>query len=774
MHEKFDIDDSLTQFPGRSQAPTHARREESSGVDEAAELRLADYLKVLYKRRWTAGTIFAVVLGLVTVQTFTATPIYEATARLLIESDERNVVSFEQVIEENRSASDYYQTQYSILRSRTLARRVLDQQQLWSHPAFGGPSAQPESRSLFSNLRSIAGAPTAALRQMWGSKDASEERAEPPADETAAESLAIDALLGSLSVRPVRNSRLVDVGYTSPDPVLAAQITNGVARAYIEQNLEYKFLASKEASDWLGERLGEQRAQVEAAEAALQRYRERNDAISLEDRENIVVQKLADLNAAVTRAKTVRIEKEALYNQLRASQSNPALLDTFPAILSNAFIQQQKTTLAELQRQEAQLSEKFGPKHPDLVRVTTAIQHAQAKLEGEIAKVVQSVRSEFQSASAQEGSLTAALNAQKSEAMSMNRKAIDYGVLQRDVDSSKQMYDSLMQRAKETGVAGALRTSNIRIVDSAERPRTPVSPQKRRNVLFGGMAGLALAVGLVFFFELLDSRIKTPDDIKAHLGLSTLGLLPVVESKTLHGGYPLLGADRSPQFNEALKTIRTNLLFSTTNEGPNSLVVTSTGPGEGKSTVAANIAISLAQTGQRVLLVDADMRKPKAHLIFELPSDPGLSNLVVGQAKASEVVQRTTITGLWLMAAGKLPPNPAELVGGARFKDIIESLRRHFEWVIIDSPPVMAVTDAVLISHGAHATVFVIGAEMTNRQNAKKALEQLAKGRGRVVGAVLNRVDLKANPFYYSDYYRPEYAAYYSSTVVEEPVSVAK
>ena len=299
-------------------------------------------------------------------------------------------------------------------------------------------------------------------------------------------------------------------------------------------------MASKEASEWLGERLAEQRNQVEAAETKLQHYREQNDAISLQDRENIVVQKLGDLNAAVTRAKTDRIQKQAMYNQLKASQSNPASLDTFPAILSNTFIQQQKGELAELLRQQAQLSEKLGEKHPQLQTLKSTIETAEAKLQTEIAKVVQSVKSEYMAALAQEQSLSSALNQQKDEALAMNRKGIEYSVLDRDVQSNKQIYESLLQRAKETGVSGELKASNIRVVDPAERPRSAVTPYKTLNLALAMVGGSIFALGLAFFFEYFDSRIKSPEELTGHLGLAALGMVPALADGSWEGPEPLI------------------------------------------------------------------------------------------------------------------------------------------------------------------------------------------------------------------------------------------
>ncbi len=724
-------------------------------VTEPRAVHLLDYVKVLYKRRWTAITAFLLVAVSVTVYTFTAIPIYDAKVRLLVQAEDQNVVEFKKVVEEGQSRADYYQTQYNMLQSRALARRTIDQLQLWEGPPFAG-----KSEAGFSLKRSVAALPGAIIGLF---RTADREPAVDPipgADETAAQSRVIDAFVGNLTVAPVRNSRLVDLRYSLPDPAMATTIANALAKNYIEQNLEFKFLASKEASDWLGQRLAEQRQLVEVAEAKLQQYREQNDAISFEDRQNITVQKLGDLNAAVTRAKTVRIEKEAVYNQLRESQSNPALLDTFPAILSNGYIQQQKVELAALTSQHAQLSERLGEKHPQITALQISIKTAQNKLQGEIGKIVQSVRSDYLAAVAQEQSLVSALNQQKSEALAMNRKAIDYGVLERDAQSSKQLYQNLMQRAKETGVTGELKTSNIRVVDPAELPRSPTSPKKQLNMLVGLFGGLLFGTTLVFFFEYLDSRIKTPDEIRLHLGLAHLGLLPALDPK---GGYPLINNGVPALFSEAFRAARTNVLFSSAQEGARSLVVTSTGPGEGKSMVAANLAISLAQAGQRVLLIDGDMRKPKVHEIFGFPQEPGLSNVLVGNAKASDAVKKSPVSGLWLLSSGMNPPNPAELLGSKRCREFVMSLEGHFDWIIIDSPPVMAVTDAALVAHYASGVVFVVGCEMTSRHAAKRALDQLEQAQAKFVGAILNRVDLEHNAYYYSQYYRREYSQYYAT-----------
>jgi exopolysaccharide transport family protein len=711
------------------------------------DTHLLEYVRVLYKRRWTAATVFVLVVLSVTVYTFTATPMYEARTRLLIETDDPNIVAFKTVIDDTQSKGDYYQTQYNILQSRALARKSIDDLRLWSSPLLN-----PEGQ----RRRFGIGAAWAALAGDDGDQPS---RA---ADETAQQSRVIDGFLANLTIAPIRNSRLVDLKYRLADAALATSIANALARNYIQQNLEYKFTASKDATDWLGERLAEERKQVEASESALQQYRERNDAISLEDRQNIVVQRLADLNAAVTRAKTERLQKEALYRQLQASGSDQATLSTFPAIFGNTFIQQQKTELATLQRQQAQMAEKLGDRHPDMVKIQSAIQHAQAQLQAEVTKVVAAVRADYEAARTQEESLSSALASQKGEAMAMNRKAIEYSVLERDVESSKQIYNSLLQRAKETSVAGELKSSNIRVVDAAERPRQPVAPRGLFTVGLALLGGVILACGTAFFFEYLDSRIKSPEEIEAYLGLPAIGMIPAL-GKNWKQSNPLINNGVPPNFAEAFRALRTNVLFAAAEAASRAVVVTSTGPGEGKTLVACNLAIAFATAGQRVLLIDGDMRRPRVHDVIVSAQEPGLSNVIVGDAAAGDAVRRTEVPGLWVLTAGRVPPNPAELLGSRVFSELMTSMRSQFDWVVIDSPPVMAVTDPNVAARVADRVVFVIGAEMTSYKIARRALEQLQRARVPFAGAVLNNVQLQRHAYYYSQYYRREYASYYTA-----------
>lgn len=754
--------DSAAYPPGAAAAGYGAGYGASYGPSNAGdEIHLSDYLRVLHKRRWTAITAFLIVFGSVTVYTFSTTPIFSARAQILIENENPNVVKFEEVYDQNKTTNDYYQTQYRLLQSRLLARRTLDAEQLWEHSLFVGTG---KSSGISLSPTAWAGAGFQFVRGFFVASKTDLAEA-PGAAESDRQSRIIDSFLGGLTITPVRFSRLVDVTYRSPDPAASALFANALAKQYIDQSLEFKFLATKEATDFLNARTAEQRKALDQSEQALQKYRERTGAVALEDRQNIVVQRLSDLNAAVTRARTDRIEKESVYTQIRTIQSDRAAVDTFPAILNNSFIQQLKGQLNELQRQQAQMTEKLGARHPDMVKVQSAIETTENRINTEVQKVVQALRNDYQAALANERALQASLDQQRVEAQELNRAAIQYGVLQRDATSNQTMFTGLLERSRETGISGELKTSNIRIVDKAETPRRPTSPNKANNLTLAIFGGSFLGIALAFFFEYLDSRIKQPEEIKTQLGLPFLGMVPLFVAKETTGP-PLIGNGMPQEFTEAFRGIRTNVLFSSADAGSKSIVVTSTGPGEGKSLVSANIAMSLAQAGQRVLLIDADMRRPKTHELFGIAVEPGLSNVMVGDAKASETVKRTLTPNLWIMAAGKHPPNPAELLGSRRFKDFMESLPEHFDWVIIDTPPVMAVTDATVVAHYTTGVVFVVGSEMTSKGVAKAALEQLDAVKARYVGGILNRVDVRRNPYYYARHYRRAYANYYSKQSV--------
>jgi capsular exopolysaccharide synthesis family protein len=748
---------------------------ERPGDDEPARGRSAmmggpershalDYLRVLSKRRWTALAAFVLTIAAAVVYTWTVTPVYEARVQLMIEDERPRVVVFKDAIDQDRDKIDYQQTQVAILQSRGLARRTIAAQSLWNNPEFTG--AELKGQGLVGRWAgSVTGAVAGAVAALSKSAPVTAAAPRTPAPstgvaETAMEARIVDAFLGNLTVAAVRNSRMVVVKFTSQNPQLAANVANALTDAYTKQNLEFKSLNASEAAEWLGSQLEEQRKKVEASQTALQRYREQTESVSTDSRENTVMQKLNELNTAVTHAKTERILKEAAYRRVQALQDTQANLDAVPAILGNGFIQTLKTQLSDLLRQQAQLRRTLGDRHPEMLKLQESIDAAQTRLRGEVAKVVDGLRHDFLAAEAEEQGLGAAVEAQKREALVMRRKQIEYDTLEHSAASDRQIFETLLQRTKETGVSGQGLGSNIRVIDTADIPRSPISPKKERNLFLAFVGGTMLAVGLAFFVDYLDKSIQTPDEVKEHLGLTCLGLVPTTKDTPGSEGL-LMSNGVPPRFKESFRMLRTNVLFASSKEPLRTILVTSTGPNEGKTVVATNLAIALAQTGQQVVLVDGDMRRPSIHKALLAHQEPGLSEAVTSGLLAPGIVQATAIPGLSILSSGATPPNPSELLSSPHLKELLNALTEQYAWVVIDSPPVMAVTDASLIANVVGGVLFVVAAEKTLAPIAMNALEQLEGASAWFVGAVLNRVDLERNAFFYSSYYRHEYSQYY-------------
>jgi capsular exopolysaccharide synthesis family protein len=421
--------------------------------------------------------------------------------------------------------------------------------------------------------------------------------------------------------------------------------------------------------------------------------------------------------------------------------------DSIPEILQNPYIQSLKAQLAELERRKALLSERYGDKHPEMLTVNASIQDATRQLNLEIAKAVDSIRHDYESAMLEERTLASALEEQKALATDLDRKSVTYTVLQRDAESNRELYLTLLRREKELQVLANSRGNNVRLVERAAVPQVPFSPNLRRAMMLGAIVAFLVAIGLVLGLDYLDDTIKTPEDI-ARLGLPFLALIPAARAGRHR---PTLSGHND--FSEAIRSLRTSIALST-RQGGSIVLVTSAQPLEGKTTTACNLATALAYGGAKVLLIDADMRRPGVHRNFGLDNRCGLSELLSGQAHLTQAVQRLAAPDLWIMSAGSTPHNPSELLASGRMEALLGQVQNGpFDWVIVDTPPVLAVTDASILTQWVSGVAFVVGSEMTRRRLAERAIETLAAGRPRILGAVLNRVDVSRNKYYYARHY---------------------
>jgi len=718
------------------------------------------YWAMIHKRRAIIFTCLGVSVVVALIYNYTTRPVYQATCQILIDRDTPNVLPNKELVDLVQAGSDYYQTQYQLLRGRMLAERVVERLQLQKSDEFlTGPMLTPWERL---QTRFLGKPPKAAV-------DTDGMPLSP----------AVAAFRSRVTVEPVPGSRLVNLRFTAYDPTLAMQVVNALAQLYIEQSLEFRFTTSTEATGWLGDRLKEQQERVQAAEKALQQYREKEGLVNPEERQSLVDQKLQALNMAVLNARTDRIAKETIVSQLR--NLSPSALESFPAVMVNPVVQAIKGQLADLHRDEARLSETLGDKHPDMVKVRSQIRSTEDKLRNEMRSVVHAAEADYRTALSQEATLQANLEAVKQEAMGVNRKAIEYGVLRREVDSNQQIYKDLLTRTKQTGLETELKTTNIRVVEKAEVPRHPVSPQRARNYQLSVLLGLALGIGLVLIFEHFDNTLKTPEDVKDHLGLPFLGMVPDVGARPVSGGGPRPAGGASPLIlknpqsavAESYRVLRTNLIFSSAENQGRALVVSSANPGEGKTTTVANLASSLALNGAKVLAVDADLRRPTMHQHFGIQKTPGLSDLIVGKCQASQAIQSTRFKGLQVLPCGYVPPNPAELLGSSQMRQVVEALRAHYEWVLIDTPPILAMADTPVLCPLVDGIVLVVGAEVSSRPTIQRAIDQLQSVGGKIVGVVLNKVNLERNSYYYSQYYGEYYRSYYAEGASYQPASTA-
>jgi capsular exopolysaccharide synthesis family protein len=733
------------------------------GFTPDSDVHILDRIAVLYRYRRISIAVFVLTSAAMMIQGYSTIQYYRAQGQLLIENERTTAVPglAGQNADFYEDPEPYFQTQYKILRGRDLTRHVVARIKLNQVPEFNGTAKPPSTPfTLLGDLR------TRLVSLVSGKAQTPAQT--PRGEQTPDESALVGAFISRVNVEPVRGSRLVLVSFDAVDPTVATAATNGLMDEYVDQNLEVKLQSSQNMLDWLDKELANQQRKVEESERALAEYRDKQNALSLDDKQNIVLSRLNALNDAVTKARMERVQKETQYilikPLLRGGTVGPVSPDALPIVVQNGQMQHLKTRLAELQQQKVQLSARYGEKHPAIINVNAQLADNQRQLDLETSKALWSIKSDYDTAVLNERTLTQNLEAAKEDAQDLSRKSVGYNVMEREAKSNRQVYESLLQREKELRVSNNSRANNVRIVDRAEVPKSPLAPTGRRTWFTSLFIGLAMAIAVAFGLDYMNDTIKTPEDVTRRLKLPFLGLVPSVRGDK----HPVLASSHVPHdFGEAFRSLRTSLISKFPDSGTKILTVTSAQPLEGKTTTACNIAMALAYGGSRVLLIDADMRRPGLHRPLRLTNERGLSQVLIGQARVRDVIQRTVDPNLLAITAGSTPPNPSELLASERMKTLISNLSHGpFDWIIIDTPPVLAVTDAVILAPLVSGVTFVVGAEMTRRRLAERALETIMAAPPKSAAVVLNRVDFARNKYYYSRYYGHQYKNYYAEAAV--------
>ncbi len=745
--------------PGRSlterQAgvPVAAPPYASQLIEEEAdgdELNLRELWQVIVKRRWTIFIFMLIVVSAVVTATFLMTPIYRASLTLQIDREDIKIVKTGEVApEENGSSSqDYYQTQYELLKSRSLALRVVNQ--------LGLADLPPPPPSPLAELKTWL---TSWLPKI-GEANNSEKL---PSESNKIEGV-VSGFLNNLIVEPVRNSRLVKLYYDSPDPRQAAAILNTLVKNYINMNLERRFDASTYARNFLQERLQQVKVKLEESEQQLVEFARKAQIINVDDKQNIISQSLAVTNTALAEAEKKRIATEAAYRQVLGAKGQGV-----SQALDSKIIQTLKETKAKLEAQYQDNLSIYKPAYPAMVQLRNQINQVDAMINQEINNIRAAVTADYEAARSEEALLRSRLDQLKQDVLSLQDRSIQLNILRREVDTNRQLYDGLLQRFKEVGVAAGIGTNNISVVDEAKVPILPHKPNLQLNTLLALVLGLLGGVGLAFLFEHLDDTFRRPEELEKQLGLPVLGVIPKTplargEARPI----ALVGHDdpRSA-FAEAYRSVRTALQFSTASGVPRVLAVTSAMSSEGKSTTAVSLAIQFAQAGKRTLLVEADLRKPSLHRTLNLDNQVGLTNyLAGGGAQPVDIAKPTHIPNLFAISSGPLPPNPADLLSSARMVELLSLAAGKFDQVILDSPPLLGLADALIIGNLCEGTLLAVEMGSTPRGYVLGALKRLRAARVPVLGTILTKLEARGGAYgYYRSYY------YYHTGYYGEPIA---
>ncbi|MFW6140898.1 MAG: GumC family protein [Acidobacteriota bacterium] len=739
-----------------------------------SEVDLMEYWRVIIKRKWVLFTFAGTLIFLVGVFSFLAAPKYESTATLLIEEGSSRLLSIEDEFGyrpqgyNSMYMDTVVNTQINILQSRSLAKRVAAKMNLLSRPEFGGE----EKKGVMASVRDFV-----TLKWLTGNdskKENTQHRLRDPYTEV------LKRIDKSLDVSPVRNSKLVEVSYTCKSPVLASDIVNTFAAEFIVFSVEKRYETTQQASDFLSEQIADLRQDLAAKEKELAQYGQESGIFYLDENESSAVEKFADLNKAYTQAQINRINTEAKYRELRSLK-----VDSLPQFVDNKMIQDLKTEYSQLRNEYEEKSKVYKPSYPDIIKLKAKVDSMREELKTEIQKAVDAAESDYRSALKNESSLKRLLDTQKENVGEMKSNAILYNSLRIEVDNKRKLLNSLGERQNETYVSsrlGGLKSTNISVIDEGAVPEDPVFPKKKLNLILALLMGVFGGVGLCFVFEYFDNTVKGPDDLEETTGIPSLGIVPYLHPEAgkrkkygyyaryqYHRGEEEGNAEdlpeikeielinhRHPKFSlsEDYRTIRTSILMSQVGAPPQTILISSALPKEGKSTTVANLAVSFAQLEKRVLVVDADLRKPRLHRIFDMPNERGLSSYITGGDSMGNVVWESGIENIWILPGGPIPPNPAELLNSKHMSELLEKLKSGFDIILLDAPPVLSAVDAVVLSSEVDVVLFVIQAEKTTYKQFLAALESVKRVKARVMGAVFNRVNLHKGDYSYMKYHR--------------------
>jgi succinoglycan biosynthesis transport protein ExoP len=748
---------------------------------EANDLR--DYWTIIRKYCWTIVAFTLLISFITAVSTVGKSHVYTAMATLYFENPPPNLSgNLEATVLAEKAFASYYATQLDLLKSRSLVARVIQEIGLDQSQRF---QMEVQAPLWWDYVRLAIKAAARWVRELSAVKWIEERfTAVPEAQETYTEVFEvgvhpdlIDGYLTKLEITHGEESQLVKVHFSTLIPALSRDIVNAHVTAFIRTDLQTRFQETAEAQQFLEGKLSELKIALEQSEADLTRFRKTHAIVTMEQGQNLVLERLRALNADLTQARSRRIELESIVRSVQ-KRDNQALSQ----VIDNPLIQKSKEQIAALEAERARLATTFRPHHPQVAALQDQIDEAKARMEQEIHRVVLSTTLDYNAAKAKEQALADAMESQRRAAMDLRANAAEASILEGEVEANRSLYDNILKRTKETGLARVGPTSNIRVIDRADLPIRPDATKATRNLLLSVIAGLFGGVGVAFLRYHVDNTLKTPADIGRFIHLPTLGIVPDstrLEKQMVNPGYIRKGAltrnsakgltgetARLVIANHPLSLVResyqsicTALLFSLPERPPRTILITSSQPQEGKTATAVNIAFTLARGGVKVLLIDADLRNGHCHRLLELENEGGLTDVLTGDPNIRELIKTTAVTNLFLLTRGTIPPNPAPLLGSERMQQVLTSLAADYSFIIIDSAPLLPISDSVLLSTKVDGVLLVARAREVSRYIVGQACERLAYVKAKVLGVILNGIDIQSPE--YRDY-RGSYTSYYA------------
>ncbi|MDD3991547.1 MAG: polysaccharide biosynthesis tyrosine autokinase [Desulfobacteraceae bacterium] len=749
MTDDFDDRAKAVPAPRQAQAPPPSTEFRDPTPEwDPEEVHLRDYLDVLLRRKWLV--INALLLTFVTtlIITLAQPKLYQASATLEVAPKDQKVTKFEEISESGIASREFYETQVQLLQSREMARRVAQTLDLRHHPVVADLLFSEKAPGL------MARAKGAIKNLVFSFIPKGEEAPENPGvvdEATLEEARLVNFVSSNLTVTPSRTAMLIEVAFLSPDRKLSQSVVNGLTHEFVQWQMEKKMDASDLARGFLMKQIDRAKISLEQAEEELNRFAQVAGIVSLDSRQNSILGQLENLNSALAQAEAEMISRRAIYQQ--AIKDGPSVL---PEVMNSALISQLKGEYAGLQAEYENLSVTFKDDYPAVRALLGRMRSIENRIGQEEQKIFETVRNRYEAAAEQVAALKERAAAQQQAAMDLNERATQYKIMAREVETNKQIYQSLLERSRELESMAGISSSNIHIVDAARLPILPAKPDVRRNLLLALVLGLFAGVGLAFFLEYFTDQIANPDEITDRFQIPILGVVPLAKAEDGNLDKAFVNQPQS-FFAEALRTTKVSLQLSGAGRHTRSFVVTSTRPEEGKTTLAANLAMSFAAGGERVVIVDADLRRPRLHQIFGengANTDKGLSTFLAGAGEdISQIVKGNGVPGVSFLASGPRPPNPVELLASQRFGQLIQQLGEDFDRVIVDGPPMQGFADTLVVSRHVGGVVLVCSSGETTRESLKHFKKSVLGINGTILGCIINKVNLN-HRYGYPSYYK--------------------